>query len=615
MPMKAIDIINKRQELWKSHQNIDQDKMYVGAAADYIISENGASIRQEIKDNPEYLIEMAFCIVDKNQQTVPFFINKVQWKFLKTLNQAIKDFKIGKRLHLKFLILKGRQQGFTSIITAYQLACSITQKNFAGFTLADNSDNTITIFTDKAKYPFDNLPDALQPSIKYNNRKEFHFEALNSRWRVATAGSKDVGRSKTLNFFHGSEAAFWERLREILTGLNPALTKDSIQVLESTANGFNEFKELWDSDNNWEGLFYEWWETDEYRQSFESDRHEQEFKQNVLAAKKGVKDAHSQMWAFFRCKWLIEDVGLDWSQVYWYYNQWKDYKEDIKQEYPCTPEESFLATGKPIFDIEQVTQRKKITDDRQPIKVGRFTYEYVAEKIIDQSIKWVDDDSGPIALYEDVKTNYPYVIGGDTSGEGSDFFASHVLDNTTGNQVAVVHHQYDEDLYAKQMYCLGRYYNTALIGIEVNFSTYPNMELSRLGYPKMYVREVPDTFTGQVQKKFGFRTTTITRPAIIANLVEVVRDHIELINDSRTLGEMITFIKNENGKPEAQEGKHDDLIISLAIAHGIRDQQAYTVSTAAKFDISKLSKDLQDDYWKAPSDMRNYLLKKWGLIK
>jgi hypothetical protein len=611
--MNSLDIIKKRQELWNG--NVEDDKAFLISVTEYILSDKGEIIRQEIKDNPEYLIEMAFCIVDKNQQTVPFFINKVQRKFLKTLNQAIRDFRAGKRLHLKFLILKGRQQGFTSIITAYQLACSITQKNFAGFTLADDGDNTTTIFTDKAKYAYDNLPDGLKPTEKYNNRKEFHFEALNSRWRVATAGGKGVGRSKTLNFFHGSEVAFWDNLREILTGLNPALTKDSIQVLESTANGFNEFKELWDADNNWEDLFYEWWETAEYRQSFESDQHEKTFKDKVQNATPGTTDAHSERWAFYRCKWLLETIRLDWNQIYWYYGQWKDYREDIKQEYPCTPEESFLATGKPVFDIEQVTQRKKITDARKPVKVGLFTYEYVGEKVVDKSIKWVEDESGPIVIYEDVKKNYPYVIGGDTSGDGSDFFASHVLDNTTGNQVAVVHHQYDEDLYAKQMYCLGKYYNTALIGIEVNFSTYPNMELSRLNYPKLYVREVPDTFTGQVQKKFGFRTTTITRPAIIANLVEIVRDHIELVNDSKTLSEMITFIKNERGKPEAQEGKHDDLIISFAIAHGIRDQQSYTVATAQKFDISKLPKDLQEDYWAAPADMRAYLLKKWGVIK
>lgn len=585
MPMNAKDIIKKRQELWNSHQDIEQDRNFVQVAAEYIISEQGDKIRKEIQDNPEYLIEMAFCIVDKNQNTVPFFINEVQTEFLETLNKAIKDFKEGKRLHLKFLVLKGRQQGFTSIITAYQLACCITQKNFAGFTLADDGDNTITIFSDKAKYPYDNLPDQLKPTEKYNNRKEFHFEALNSRWRVATAGSKGVGRSKTLNFFHGSEVAFWDDLKGILTGLNPALTKDSIQILETTANGYNEFKEYWDAENNWEGLFYEWWKTSEYRETFENDSIKETFIQRVKDSKE-VTDANSEGWVLYRCKWLYDFIGLDWEQIYWYFNQWKDYRSDIKQEYPCTADEAFIASGESVFDKEKLISRKEYLKKHSPIlKKGYFTYKYENEKIQDNSIKWVDDPNGYIEIYKDVKKvdnngnwiSYPYVGGGDTSGDGSDFFSGHILDNITGEQVARLYHQFDEDLYARQMYCLGKYYNYALLSIEVNFSTYPVKELQRLGYARQYRREVIDEISQKRQHKYGFRTTTITRPVIIAELVQLVRENIDLINDLKTIDEMLTFIKNEKGKPEAQAGKHDDLIIGLGIGHKAREQQSMVV--------------------------------------
>jgi hypothetical protein len=583
--MNALAIIKKRKELWDG--NIEKDREFVQVITDYMIGPNGESLREEIKNNPEYLIEMAFCIVDKNQNTVPFIINRVQQRFLETLNQAIKDFDAGKRLHLKFLVLKGRQQGFTSIITAYQLACSITQKNFAGFTLADDHDNTITIFSDKAKYPYDNLPEQLKPTEKYNNRKEFHFENLNSRWRVATAGSKGVGRSKTLNFFHGSEAAFWDELKAILVGLNPALTKDSMQILESTGNGHNEFKDLWDEDNNWEGLFYEWWETPEYRQRFESDEIKETFIIKVNDSRDS-SDANSEQWVYFRCKWLREFIELEWEQIYWYYNQWKDYRNDIKQEYPCTADESFIASGDSVFDKEKVITRKEYLKKHSPLlKKGYFTYKYENEKIHDNSIKWVDDPTGYIEIYEDVKKidnngnwiSHPYVGGGDTSGDGSDFFSGHILNNVTGKQVAVLHRQFDEDVYARQMYCLGKYYNYALLSIEVNFSTYPVKELQRLGYARQYRREVLDEISNKRQHKYGFRTTTITRPVIIAELVQLVRESIELICDIKTLDEMLTFIKNEKGKPEAQAGKHDDLIIGLAIAHKAREQQVMRVIT------------------------------------
>jgi phage terminase large subunit len=233
--------------------------------------------------------------------------------------------------------------------------------------------------------------------------------------------------------------------------------------------------------------------------------------------------------------------------------------------------------GKTIFNAQIVTARISALRKRKEQKKGYFTFKYAnnetRDKIIDTSIQWVDDENGYITIYDDVKERVPYVIGGDTSGDGSDFFTASVLNNTNGKQVAVFHNQLDEDLYTEQMYCMGKYFNYALIGIEANFSTYPIKSLDRLGYRNQYIRESIDTYTGAVQKKYGFRTDRASRPVIIANLVKVVRESPELIHDIPTLDEMLTFVRNEKGKAEAQEGKHDDLIIALAVAHHIREQQ------------------------------------------
>jgi len=230
--------------------------------------------------------------------------------------------------------------------------------------------------------------------------------------------------------------------------------------------------------------------------------------------------------------------------------------------------------GKTIFNAQIVTERISQLRDKRPIKQGMFIFDYANEKIVDDSVRWVDDEQGYIRIFEEPKTGYPYVIGGDTAGDGSDYFTGQVLNNVSGEQVATLLHQFDEDLYTRQMYCLGRYYNMALEGIEVNFSTYPVKELSRLGYYKQYTREKVDTYTGSLQKTYGFRTDKLSRPLIIANLVQIVREHPELINDIPTLEEMLTFVRNEKGKAEAQEGKHDDLIMGLAIAYHIRTQQS-----------------------------------------
>jgi len=234
--------------------------------------------------------------------------------------------------------------------------------------------------------------------------------------------------------------------------------------------------------------------------------------------------------------------------------------------------------GKTIFDAQKVTERLLYLRDKKPLKEGFFVYEYENERIKNDTIKWVDEVGGYVRIYEDVKSGYPYVIGGDTAGEGSDWFSGQVIDNTTGIQVATLKHQFDEDLYAKQMYCLGHYFNWAMEAIETNFSTYPVKELERLGYPNQYVRETEDSYTHKLVKRYGFQTNKLTRPVAIAGLVEIVREQVWLINDITTLEEMLTFVRNERGKAEAQEGKNDDLIIGLAIAYYGREQQRMSIT-------------------------------------
>ena len=245
-------------------------------------------------------------------------------------------------------------------------------------------------------------------------------------------------------------------------------------------------------------------------------------------------------------------------------------------------------TGKTIFNAQKVNERLSQLKDSKSLKTGYFIYDYVNEKIVDSSIKWIDDDTGYISIYDTPKQNYPYVLGCDTAGEGSDFFAGHVIDNTSGRQVAVYHNQQDEDLFTKQIYCLGRYYNNALIGLETNFSTYPSQELQRLDYPNQYMREVEDSITNTIEKRYGFKTTKLTRPLIISELVEIVREHTEVFNDVATLNEMLTFVRNEKGKPCAKEGAHDDLIMSMAITYYIRTQQSFKPFEQAEEKQNKL---------------------------
>lgn len=561
MKYTADVLIQKRKDKWNELKSIDFDKNLREAIVNEMISD--ADLLAEVRRNPEKLIEMVFVVVDKNQKTLPFFLNDVQHDFINTLNKAIQDFEEGKITDISLLVLKGRQQGFTTLVTAYQLSCSILNKNFQGYTLADKSDNAEAIFQNKAKFPYGQLPDALKPTEKFNNRKQLLFELINSSWAVDTA-TKDVGRSRTVNFFHGSECAFWkDGIASIQAALGEAFTKNCIKIYESTANGYNDYQKMWDSGVHI-NCFYEWWRTKEYRLKFFSEEAKAEFEAFI--------DSKNE-WINERLRWLRDEKHLDTEQLYWYFKKYEGYldKDLIKQEYPCTPREAFLLSGKNVFNTTILLNRLEHIEP--PLKTGYFRYDYDGLKI--SKIEWVNDKvNGYINIYKlpNVPAYTEYCIGGDTAGEGSDFFIGQVLDAKTGDQAAVLRHQFDSDQYTKQMYCLGAYYKWALLGIEANFDSYPIMELQRLGYPKQYVREAVDTYTGKTEKRFGFKTTSLTRPTIISRLQEVVREHSGTLNDKDTIEELLTIIKNEKGKAEAPEGGHDDLMMALAIAHQIRDQ-------------------------------------------
>ena len=555
------NMVKYRRLLWEKNHNVEKDQEYCAACINEI--HQHPNIEKQIWERPYLLIEICFLIVDKQAETIPFFLNDVQRDFIQRFEERV----TGKPI----FVLKGRQQGFTSLITAVQLAFTIVRKNFSGFTIADCNDNVNTIFNDKARVVYSRLPATLKPLEKYNNRREFFFDKINSSWRVAMA-TDEIGRSKTINFCHFSEVAFYQcELSMLQKSIGEAFTADAIVVYETTANGFNEAKDLWDS-GSCTNLFYEWWRTKEYS----------------LENTSCLNDL-SDDWIKNRVRWLKEEQHLSEKQIAWYvakYNSYLD-KASIRQEYPCTSFEAFISSGECEFGNELVVERLEEARKHKPIRKGYFDYtkRYNAEMDTFEisNINFVDSENGYISIYENpvedkVKGSKPYAIGGDTAGEGSDYFGAIVIDNLDGHQVAVLHKQkIDDDLYAEQVYCLGSMYHNAIIGIEINFSRESMKRLVELGYPNLYVTENVDALTKRVKKDVGFRTTSITRPVIIAELKRKFRDSYgTIVVDESTLQEMLTFVRNEKGKPEAIEGKHDDLVMTLAIAHFISEQGEHT---------------------------------------
>ena len=540
--------------------DIEYDRILVAAIVDKIL--DSEILRNEILSKPYLLIECCFTIVDKNKRTVPFFLNDVQRDFI----SKIEEYGTSK----PFFVLKGRQQGFTTVITAIQLSYAIVRKNFSGFTLADRDDNTKAIFIDKAKLIYSNLPDRLKPTERFNSVNELYFDKLNSSWRIASATS-NVGRSRTLSFIHYSEVAFFHcALADLQKSIQEAAIKDAICIYETTANGFNEAKSLWDS-KSCVNLFYEWWKTPEYVSE------EYEFLENT------------DTWLTKRLK-SLEKIGLSREQRTWYAKKYSSYidKSSIKQEYPCSPEEAFVSSGNCIFNKDEISEYLSVFDVKS--RIGVFEYDKIAHPVISpdkkllgctysiENIRFIDTPSGFISIvdmpYKEIKGTQalkkPYVIGADTAGSGIDYFTAKVIDNTNGKCVATLRKQHiDEDLFAEQLFCLGKFYGDALIGVETNYSIHPVRHLLSLGYENLYMSKSMSTYGDKAEKHYGFLTTAVSRPIIISNLVSVMRENIYLETDRQTLNEMTTFIKRNDGKSGACDGAHDDLVISSAIARYI----------------------------------------------
>ncbi len=268
--------------------------------------------------------------------------------------------------------------------------------------------------------------------------------------------------------------------------------------------------------------------------------------------------------------------------------------------------------GKTVFHSSEVAGQIARQRQTPPTMEGFFCCQMERNQIV--SFRWTDEKGGYIRIFHPPVEGRAYVLGADTAGDGSDFFVGQVLEVESGRQAAILRHQMDEELFARQIYCLGRFYRDALVGVETNFSTYTVKELQRLGYPRQLVRRREDHYSRKLVPAYGFRTTAASRPVALASLSALVREDISLIEDVPTLEEMLSFVRNEKGRAEAQKGSHDDCVMALAIAAYMRsDLWEPQVLEESLADAREMwSEDMWEDYRNAGEKEKNYLRQKWG---
>ena len=509
-------------------------------------------------------IESCLKIKTKSGTVVPFRLNDAQRKLYAV---AKRQQDAGKPVRL--IILKARQLGFSTLMEGLIFHACATRRNVNALIVAHREDATANLFR-MSKLFYDELPAPVKPMLRASNAQELVFEnpsklrserearpGLRSRIRCATAGGRGIGRSDTLQCVHLSEYAFWpdgaDGKASTLAGILQAVPSlpGTMVVIESTANGFEDFKERWDAavagENDFEPVFFAWFENPEYSMP-------------VVPGTEWTPEERD-----LKAAYQLTDEQLQWRR-WCIANNCGGSLDMFRQEYPASPGEAFLHSGTGVFDNEQIVLRL----ERLPGPAGRGEF---------ADGEWTESETGAITLYELPEEGVPYVLGGDTAGEGSDYFTAIVIDNVSGRIVAKLRQKYSEPEYVRQICALGRFYNDALVAIETNFSTYPVMKLQEMEYPNQYSREREDTYTRQMRKSYGFRTDRQSRPRAIANLVEVFSSHPEWFTDRELLEEMLTFCYNEDHRPEALAGKHDDLVMGAAITYAVRHQQRMTVLT------------------------------------
>lgn len=179
-------------------------------------------------------IEDHLTIVNKSGENIPFKLNNIQRQFVEDATG-------------KDIILKGRQMGFSSFILGAFTKDFIFTDNSLSVVLADIADNSQDLLARVKQYikSFEEKNNVKVP-LKYNSKYELQNAYNNARYIIGTAENTEFGRSKTITNLHMSEAAFYKHFRKLHASAGTALTPTGRFVIETTANGFGEFKEFWD---------------------------------------------------------------------------------------------------------------------------------------------------------------------------------------------------------------------------------------------------------------------------------------------------------------------------------------------------------------------------------
>jgi hypothetical protein len=513
-----------------------------------------------------------YWIKDKRGQKVKFKYNQVQDQYQKNK-------------HNRNVILKARQQGFTTYECLNALDNCLFNSYYDAGIIAHTVDDAEKIFTNKVKFAYDNLPELIKKARKPNTDRAGELRFPNGSSISVSAGY----RGGTLMKLHVSEfgkicVKFPDKAREIITGAFNAVPLDGDLTIESTAEGMNgAFYEMCEksqilTDNltpmDFKFHFFAWYESSEYRLNPEGIEIPESFKLYF----KSLKDNH--------------DIDLDAHQKAWYVKKSIEQDDDMKQEYPSYPEEAFRASGRPVFNLEKLSRDIKRSKLKTPIK-----------GIVDAQ-GFNEITNGSIHIWKKPVKDEAYAIGADVA-EGlvdGDFSTASVL-NKNFEQVATYCGHIPPDQFGAMLVNLAKYYNGAILAPEINSIGLSVIEaIKRANYYKVYKREVKEELGQDRVDKIGWHTNIKTKMLMLDDLRAAFRDDVIVINDEATLREMMTLTVEDDGNIEMNS---KDRTVALAISiQAIRqasiegENKAYVPQKSPSKDVTKLSIEDKLKYYK-----------------
>lgn len=311
-------------------------------------------VRKLYKEDFEFYARHELKIRTKSGELVPLILNKAQRYVHETIERQLAE-----KGRVRVFILKGRQQGVSTYVEARGYWKATHTPGMNAYILTHEQQATDNIFKMVSRYHHNCSPE-VRPSTGKSNAKELIFDEMDSGYRVGTAGTKDVGRSATVQFFHGSEVSAWANAADHAAGIMQAIAYSDLDtegvktevINESTAKGignyFHEQCKLAESgESDFELIFIPWFWNDEYRRPV-PDGYSPTNEEAELKAQYGVDD---EQICFRRAKIIELSVGG------------VNGERKFKEEYPMNAAEAFQASGMDsLITPEAVMRARRVKD-------------------------------------------------------------------------------------------------------------------------------------------------------------------------------------------------------------------------------------------------------------